>query len=102
MLGAFRINTWVATLIATGMILSASYMLYLYRRVIFGKLVKQGLTSILDLGPREILVFAPLVLIVLWMGIYPLPFLDAIDVTVTKLEIGRASCRDRVCKYVYN
>src|SRR3546814_17857999 len=48
-------------------------------------LVKQGLMSILDLGPREILVFAPLVLIVLWMGIYPLPFLDAIDVTVTKL-----------------
>src|SRR3546814_16011374 len=85
MLGAFRINTWVATLIATGMILSASYMLYLYRRVIFGKLVKQGLMSILDLGPREILVFAPLVLIVLWMGIYPLPFLKAIYVTVTTL-----------------
>src|SRR3546814_12832061 len=85
MLGAFRINTWVATLIATGMILSASYMLYLYRRVIFGKLVKQGLTPILDLGPREILVFAPLVLIVMLMGISPLPLLDAIDVTVTKL-----------------
>ena len=55
----------------TGMILGAAYMLWLYRRVIFGKLTRDDLKAILDLSPREIAVFAPLILLVLWMGIYP-------------------------------
>ena len=85
LLGAFRANTWVATLIALGMVLGAAYMLYLYRRVIFGTLTKEKLKSILDLSPREVLVFAPLVVIVLWMGIYPMSFLDRMEVSVSKL-----------------
>ena len=77
LLGAFQVNTWVAFLIATGMILGAAYMLWLYRRVIFGEL-DQGrpAEAILDLNPREVAIFVPLVLLVLWMGIYPSSFLD--------------------------
>jgi len=85
LLGAFRANTWVAALIALGMILGAAYMLYLYRRVMFGALTKEKLKAILDLSPREIVVFAPLVAIVLWMGIYPMSFLDRMEVSVSKL-----------------
>jgi len=85
MAGAFRANTWVAALIALGVILGAAYMLYLYRRVIFGALVKEELKTILDLNRREILVFAPLVLVVLWMGIWPMHFLGPIEASVNNL-----------------
>jgi len=66
-------------------VLGAAYMLYLYRRIIFGELTKDDLKTILDLGPREILIFAPLIVLVLWMGIYPAPFLDAISASVANL-----------------
>ncbi len=85
MLGAFEVNTWVAFLIATGMVLGAAYMLYLYRRIIFGDLTKEDLKSILDLNAREIATFTPLVVLVLWMGIYPAPFLDMISASVANL-----------------
>ena len=77
--------TWVAFLIATGMVLGAAYMLYLYRRIIFGDLTKDDLKAILDLNGREVAIFAPLVVLVLWMGIYPAPFLDMISASVTNL-----------------
>ncbi len=64
------------------MILGAAYMLWLYRRVIFGELTKSELLSILDLSPREVAVFAPLAVVVLWMGIYPSSFLDPMHATV--------------------
>ena len=85
MLGAFEVNTWVAFLIATGMVLGAAYMLYLYRRIIFGDLTKEDLKSILDLNAREVATFTPLVVLVLWMGIYPAPFLDMISASVANL-----------------
>ena len=85
MLGAFEANTWVAFLIATGMVLGAAYMLYLYRRIIFGDLTKEDLKSILDLNAREVTIFTPLVVLVLWMGIYPAPFLDMISASVANL-----------------
>ncbi len=85
LLGAFGANTWVALLIATGMVLGAAYMLYLYRRVIFGQLTKDDLQSIVDLNPREIAMFAPLLILVLWMGIYPASFLDTIAASVGNL-----------------
>jgi NADH-quinone oxidoreductase subunit M len=85
MVGAFRVNNWVATLICTGIILGCAYMLWLYRRVIFGKLEKSDLRAMLDLSPREIAVFAPLVLLVLWMGIYPTSFTDIMAPSVDKL-----------------
>ena len=85
LLGAFQVNTWVAALTALGVILGAAYMLYLYRRVIFGALTKDSLKRMLDLSPREVLVFAPLIFIVLWMGIYPMSFLDMMHASVSNL-----------------
>ncbi|MGA9797332.1 MAG: NADH-quinone oxidoreductase subunit M [Rhizomicrobium sp.] len=71
MLGTFQINTWVVIFAATGVILSAAYMLYLYGRIIFGKLVKPALMTIKDLSMREIAILAPLVIATIVMGVYP-------------------------------
>jgi NADH-quinone oxidoreductase subunit M len=90
MLGAFLANTWVATLIAIGVILGAAYMLYLYKRIIFGELTRDDLKDITDLNRREIAVFAPIVAAVIWMGVWPQPILDAtaasVDQLVTKYQ----------------
>ena len=84
LLGVFGENAWVAALLASGMVLGAAYMLYLYRRVVFGEL-KEDLQDMADLAPREILIFLPLLLITLWMGIYPDSFLQAMEVSVQNL-----------------
>ena len=95
LVGIFQVNAWVAALAATGVILGAVYMLYLYRRVIFGKLTKESLLSITDMNRREMAVFAPLILLVFVMGIYPIPFLDVMHVSVDNLiqdfEVARAT-----------
>ena len=83
--GVFQVNTWVATLGLVGVILGAAYMLWLYRRVIFGELNKENLKLIKDLNVREIAFFAPLVLLTLFMGIYPKPILDILHVSVENL-----------------
>jgi len=85
LVGTFQDNTWVAMLASTGVILGAAYMLYLYRRVVFGKLEKEHLKQIIDLEPREIAIFAPLVVLVIWMGVWPDPFLSVFDATVSNL-----------------
>jgi NADH-quinone oxidoreductase subunit M len=85
MVGAFQASTWLAALITTGIILGAAYMLWLYRRVIFGPLVKDELKSLLDLSPREVAVFAPLVILVLWMGLYPSSFTQVYDASIVNL-----------------
>jgi NADH-quinone oxidoreductase subunit M len=85
MLGAFRFNTWIAIFAATGVILSAAYMLYLYWRVIFGKLVKPALQGIADLSLREVAILAPLVIITILMGVYPKPIFDVTSVSVANL-----------------
>jgi len=79
--GALKVNFWLAVLGALGMILGAAYMLYMYRRVMFGSITKDDLKSILDLSPREIAIFAPLVLLTLWMGVYPSSFTSFFDAT---------------------
>ena len=85
LLGAFQVNAWVCALAALGVILGAAYMLYLYRRIIFGELTKDVLKKVADMSPREWAVFAPLIILTLWMGIYPLPFLDIMHVSVENL-----------------
>ena len=85
LLGAFYYNTWLAVFATTGVVLGAAYMLYVYRRIIFGKLEKENLMSISDLSYREIIIFVPLVLLVFWMGVYPAPFLDVMSVSVENL-----------------
>jgi NADH-quinone oxidoreductase subunit M len=83
--GAYQASTWVAFIAATGVILGAAYMLYLYRRVIFGELTKPDLKTLLDLNRREVIIFTPLILVVIWMGVYPSSFLDVIHVSVENL-----------------
>ena len=85
LLGTFRVSTLECFLAATGMFLGAAYMLYLYRRIIFGTITRDDLRNILDLSLREKMVFAPLILLVLWMGVYPSSFLTPIHATVDKL-----------------
>jgi NADH-quinone oxidoreductase subunit M len=81
-IGSLQVNFWLALLGGMGMILGAAYMLYLYRRIIFGRITRDDLRDILDLSPREWLVFAPLIVLTLWMGIYPSSFTSYFDATV--------------------
>ncbi len=85
LIGTFKANTWVAFLAATALILGAAYALWLYRKIIFGELTKASLKAILDMNRREVVVFLPLVLITLWMGVYPASFLDPMAPAVDKL-----------------
>src|SRR5580658_3917464 len=85
LIGTFRVNNWVATLATFGTILSAAYALWLYRKVIFGKLEKPSLFNIKDMGWREAVIFAPLVALTLLFGVYPKPVLDLSSVSVTQL-----------------
>jgi NADH-quinone oxidoreductase subunit M len=83
--GAFNANAWVALFATTGVILSAAYALYLYRRVIFGVLDKPSLATIADLTPREIAVFVPLIALTIFYGVWPGPVLDASAASVANL-----------------
>ncbi len=85
LIGTFRVNNWVATIATFGTILSACYALWLYRKVIFGKLEKPSLFNIRDIGWREAVVFAPLVILTILFGIYPKPVLDLSAASVTQL-----------------
>jgi NADH-quinone oxidoreductase subunit M len=82
LIGSFKVNIWLALLGGMGMILGACYMLYLYRRVIFGALTKPDLMGMLDLSAREVAMFAPLVILTLWMGVYPSSFTGFFDAAV--------------------
>lgn len=85
LVGAFKVSMWLALLGSLGMVLGAGYMLYLYRRVVFGKLTRDDLRGILDLSPREVAIFAPLVLLTIWMGVYPSSFTQFFDATVAAM-----------------
>ena len=85
LMGTFQVNTWAAAFATTGVILSASYALWLYRRVAFGDLIKESLKSITDMDTREKLIFAPLVFMTLLLGIYPALVLDIIGPSVEAL-----------------
>jgi NADH-quinone oxidoreductase subunit M len=71
LMGVFQVNTWVAAVAATGVIFSAGYALWLYRRVVFGDLIKESLKAITDMSSRERLIFAPLVVMTILLGVYP-------------------------------
>ncbi|HDZ71666.1 NADH-quinone oxidoreductase subunit M [Aurantimonas sp. C2-6-R+9] len=83
LVGVFQVNSWVAIFAATGVILSAAYALWLYRRVIFGALEKESLRAILDLSRREKILLYPLVALVIFFGIYPMP---VFNVTAASVE----------------
>ena len=85
LLGAFKVNSWVAFLATSGVILSAGYALWLYRRVIFGVLEKESLKNIADMNRREIAILAPLVVLTILFGVYPSPLIDVTEVSVRNL-----------------
>ncbi|MEP3333000.1 NADH-quinone oxidoreductase subunit M [Sedimentitalea sp.] len=85
MMGAFQVNTWVTAVAATGVIFSAGYALWLYRRVVFGDLIKESLRTIQDMSTRERVIFAPLVAMTLLLGIYPSLVTDIIGPSTTAL-----------------
>jgi NADH-quinone oxidoreductase subunit M len=85
LLAIFQVNTWVAAFAALGVILSAAYALWLYRRVIFGGLTKDSLRAILDLDRREVMVLIPLVILTILFGFYPAPILDTSAAAVSAL-----------------
>jgi NADH-quinone oxidoreductase subunit M len=85
LMGTFKINVPVATLATLGVILSAAYALWLYRKMIFGKLEKPKLQSITDMDAREIGLFAPLVILTLLFGFWPKPVLDMSSASVNAL-----------------
>jgi NADH-quinone oxidoreductase subunit M len=85
LIGTFKANVLVATIATLGVILSAAYALWLYRKVIFGQLEKPSLAGIRDLDYREVLVLAPLVILTILFGIYPKPVLDMSAASVATL-----------------
>jgi NADH-quinone oxidoreductase subunit M len=85
LLGAFQVNTWVAVFATTGVVLSAGYALWLYGRVIFGKLEKPSLAGILDMSLREKVILVPLVALTILFGVYPAPIIDATAASVDQL-----------------
>ena len=84
-IGVFQVNTWVALFAATGVILSASYALWLYRRIIFGKLEKESLKGILDMDLREKTILVPLAVLTIFFGFYPAPIQNVTAVAVENL-----------------
>lgn len=85
LLGAFQVDSSVAFFATSSLILGATYMLYLYRRIIFGALVRKDVKEMFDLTLREKLMFTPLLCLVFWMGVYPTTFIDPMKPAIQKL-----------------
>lgn len=85
LMGIFQVNTWVAAIATTGVIFSAAYALWLYRRVVMGDLIKESLKTITDMTTRERFIFVPLVVMTLLLGVYPALVLDIIGPSVSAL-----------------
>ena len=85
LIGVFQVNTWIALIATSGVIFSAGYALWLYRRVVMGDLIKESLKSITDMTPREKAIFAPLVAMTLLLGVYPSLVTDIIGPSVEAL-----------------
>jgi NADH-quinone oxidoreductase subunit M len=85
LIGTFKVNTGVAFVATIGVILSACYALWLYRKLIFGKLEKPSLAGIKDMGARELIIFAPLIVLTILFGVAPKPVLDMSAASVSNL-----------------
>ena len=98
LIGVFQVNTWVAAVATAGVILSAAYALWLYRRVVMGDLIKESLRTITDMTTRERAIFAPLVVMTLLLGVYPALVLDiigpSVEALVSNYETALVSAQD--------
>ena len=93
LMGTYQVSTWIALLCTTSIILGAAYMLYLYRRVVFGEIKSDDVREMQDLSHRELWLLAPIAAVALWMGVYPESFLSPMrkDVGVLLARIDRAT-----------
>jgi len=82
MLGAFKVHRWLTVAAATGVIFAAVYMLWMFQRVMYGKVTNEANLHLTDMNGREVAYILPLLLFVLWIGVYPQPFLRRMDASV--------------------
>jgi NADH-quinone oxidoreductase subunit M len=84
-MGAMKVNFWLAFLAATTLVFGAAYTLWMYKRVVFGPVGNSHVAALTDAGTRELVVLAALAVAVLWMGVYPAPFTDIMHASVDNL-----------------
>jgi NADH-quinone oxidoreductase subunit M len=85
LLGAFRVSWWWGAFAVTGIVLGAAYMLWLYQRTMFGEITKDENKALPDLDAREMATLIPIIAFCFWIGLYPAPFLRAMDASVTNV-----------------
>jgi NADH-quinone oxidoreductase subunit M len=99
LVGTFRVNVLYAVLGTAGIILAAVYMLWMFQRVMFGPVTQEANRGVTDLTPREVAVLVPVLVLIVWIGIYPQPFLRTAEASVTQLlaqvHRGRAPSAER-------
>jgi NADH-quinone oxidoreductase subunit M len=83
--GVFAVSMAWAGVAAAGIVLGAAYMLWLYQRTMFGKIENPKNEALPDVGLREVALFAPLIVLAVWIGLYPKPFLDRLNTSVTRV-----------------
>jgi len=93
LMGAFQFNVWYGALAATGVVLGAIYMLWMYQRVFFGEVTNKKNEGLKDLNVRELLVFAPLLALIIIMGVWSKPFISRMEPSVNKFLTDMASYR---------
>jgi NADH-quinone oxidoreductase subunit M len=91
LVGAWHASSWVAFFTATGLVLGATYMLWLYRRVMFGEVVNDEVKTMEPMDGREFLIFVPLTILVLLFGVYPMALLDVMETSVQFMLNGLAA-----------
>jgi NADH-quinone oxidoreductase subunit M len=85
LVGAFQVNRTMAAVATTGIIFAAVYMLWMYQRVVFGKVTREANLALRDLSLREWLVLAPVLLFIVWIGVYPVAFTGKTEATIEAL-----------------
>ena len=85
LIGAFQVSILVTILATFGIIFAAAYMLWLYRRVIFGRIANSDLKNMKDLNKMELYIFSSLVILVIFFGIYPDPLFKTVDISINNL-----------------
>jgi NADH-quinone oxidoreductase subunit M len=91
LVGAWHASSWVAFFTATGLVLGATYMLWLYRRVMFGEVVNDEVKTMEPMDGREFFIFVPLTILVLVFGVYPMALLDVMETSVQFVLNGLAA-----------
>jgi NADH-quinone oxidoreductase subunit M len=85
LVGAFQVNGWLAAAATTGIIFAAVYLLWMYQRVAFGEVTREANRQLSDLSPREWAVLVPVLVFIVWIGVYPSAFTDKTEATIAAL-----------------